>query len=115
MLITNAYAQASTAATQPSMLMSYLPLFMVIAIIYFLVIRPQNQRAKAHDQMVAGLNKGDKVVTTGGIHGLISAVKDNTVDLEVAKGMVMTVSRHSIAAVVEAGKLSQKAQNADKK
>jgi preprotein translocase subunit YajC len=83
--------------------MSFLPLIFIFVIFYFLLIRPQQKKQKEHAKLVAGLKTGDKVITTAGIHGLITNVKDNTVTIKVAdnvkiefdKNAVVTVSRSS--------------------
>ena len=87
MLISAAYAQA--AAGQPSGtdgLLNMLPLILMFVVLWFLMIRPQMKRAKEHKGMVEALQKGDEVVTQGGMAGRISKVGDNYITLEVAEG-----------------------------
>jgi preprotein translocase subunit YajC len=96
-------AQAAPDVPAPNPLMSFLPLIFIFVIFYFLLIRPQQKKQKEHAKLVAGLKTGDKVITTAGIHGLITNVKDNTVTIKVAdnvkiefdKNAVVTVSRSS--------------------
>ncbi len=66
-----------------SMLSSFLPLILIFVIFYFLLIRPQSKKAKEHKQMLENLKKGDKVITTGGIYGLIEEIDANTATLKV--------------------------------
>ena len=66
-----------------AMLQSFLPLILIFVIFYFLLIRPQSKKAKEHKQMLENLKKGDKIITTGGIHGLIEDIDANTATLKV--------------------------------
>lgn len=78
--------------------MVILAYFAVIALAFFLlIVRPQRKRLIAHRALIAALEVGDEVVTTGGIFGVIRALDDDRVDLEVAKGVVMVVARAAIA------------------
>ena len=105
-----AYAQtAAGAAPTGGLLMGYLPFIAVIAIFYFLIIRPQNARAKEHAEMVSSLNKGDKVITSGGIHGEVVKTQEDMVSLSIAENTVITVNATSISVRTEMGKASQKA------
>jgi preprotein translocase subunit YajC len=105
-----AYAQtAAGAAPTSSLLMGYLPFIAVIGIFYFLIIRPQNTRAKAHAEMVSSLNKGDKVITSGGIHGEVVKTNEDMISLTIAENTVITVNATSISVRSELGKASQKA------
>ena len=76
--------------------MSFLPLLLVIAIFYFFMIRPQMKRQKETRKFREGLKKGDKVVTTGGIYGKISEVKENAIILEIAKDVEIKVDKNGI-------------------
>ena len=104
-----AYAQTAAGATSGSLMMGYLPFVAVIAIFYFLILRPQSQRAKEHAAMVANLNKGDKVITTGGIHGEVVKTTDDMISLSIAENTVITVNASSISVRTELGKASKKA------
>ncbi len=89
MLISNAYAQAATAAGGASQdptggLMGLLPIILMFIVLWFLMIRPQMKKAKEHQKMVGELQKGDEVVTQGGIAGRIVKVGENYVTLEIA-------------------------------
>lgn len=80
--------------------------FMIIAtfaIIYFLIMRPQQKQQKQHQQMLQALQKGDEVVTAGGIYGKIIDIEENTVDLKVAEGTKIKIERSRIGRVVNKG------------
>jgi len=96
-------AEPAAAAQQPGGLASFLPLIILFAVFYFLLIRPQSKRAKEHKNMVAALAKGDEVVTNGGILGSISEIDENYVTLEIADGVEIKVQRPSISTVVPKG------------
>ena len=89
MLITPAYAQA--AGTPESSLMSFLPLILMFVVLYFLMIRPQMKRAKEHKTMIAALNKGDEVVTAGGVVGKITDVNDSYVTVDIGSENPVTI------------------------
>lgn len=70
----------------------FVPLILIFAIMYFLLIRPQQKKAKEHQAMVAGLRRGDQVVTQGGIIGKVSKVKDDgELEVEIAEGVKIRV------------------------
>lgn len=75
----------------------YALIAIMVGVFYFLLIRPQRKRAKDHDSMVSELRKGDEVVTIGGIHAVLKRIGDDTVVIEVDKGVRMTVSRSAIS------------------
>ena len=75
----------------------------LIAIFYFLMIRPQQKRAKEHKALVEGLKKGDEVVTSGGLLGKVTEVGDNFAQMEVADGIQVKVQKQSVAAVMPKG------------
>jgi len=100
MLITPAYAQGAGAAGGPDLLMSILPFVLIFVIMYFLIIRPQRQRMKQHQEMVNNLRRGDTVVTGGGLIGKISkVVDDGEVQVELAEGLKVRVVRSMITEV----------------
>jgi len=82
-----------------SMLTGFLPLIIIFVIFYFLLIRPQQKRAKDHRSMIAALKKGDKVVTNGGIYGLVESVTENTVVLKIAENVKVKFGKGYIASV----------------
>ena len=76
-----------------------IPLVLMFAVFYFLLIRPQQKRQKEHQKMVSELQKGDKVITSGGIHGVISSVKDDVISVKVADNVKLEVSRSNVSRV----------------
>ena len=69
----------------------------VILVMYFLMIRPQQKRQKEHQQMVSSIQKGDKVVTTAGIHGTVNEVTDKTISLTIADNTQVTFEKNAVA------------------
>lgn len=92
-------AASSTAAQPPAWTGWILPLGMLL-ILWFLIIRPQMRQQKQHRDKVAGLQKGDEVVTAGGIVGKITKVEEHFVHIEVAKGMTVKAVRNTIGEVL---------------
>lgn len=100
MLVTPAYAQTAGAGGGTDILISILPFILIFVIMYFLIIRPQRQRLKAHQDMVEALRRGDTVVTNGGLIGKISKVVDEReIQVEISEGVKVRISRHAIAEV----------------
>ncbi len=81
------------------MITSLLPLVLIFVIFYFLLIRPQQKKAKEHKQMIENLKKGDKVVTSGGIYGVIESVNTNTIQLKIAENVKVKFGKGYIAAL----------------
>lgn len=75
----------------------FLPLLLIVAVFYLLLIRPQQRKAKAHQQLVQSIGTGDRIVTIGGIHGTVETIDDDTARIEVAPGTVITMTRAAIA------------------
>ncbi len=75
-----------------------LPFILIFVIFYFLLIRPQQKRAKEHQRMLEGLKRGDKVITAGGIYGVVEAVGTNTVTLKIAENVKVKFGKAYIAA-----------------
>lgn len=97
---TVAYAQEA-AGQQPSF-MDTVPMFIILFfIMYFLVIRPQSKKMKAHQQLVSSLKKGDEVLTTGGIFGTIEGLTDNYITLNVGDGVNLRVLRSHISSSIK--------------
>lgn len=84
---------------QGSGLMGFLPLILIFVIFYFLLIRPQQKRAKEHKTMLDNLKKGDKVITSGGAYGVIEEVRPNTITVKIAENVRVKYGKGYIAAV----------------
>jgi len=78
-------------------LMQFLPFILIFVILYFLMIRPQQKRSKQHRDFLAALEKGDEVITSGGIHGKVTGLTDTVVTLEVGQNVRIKVERSNIA------------------
>ena len=98
--ISNAYAQDAGATGG---LMSFLPLIVIFAVFYFMLIRPQMKRAKEHKQLVAQLGKGDEVITNGGLLGKITDVSESFVTLELADNLQIKLQRSAVANIMPKG------------
>jgi preprotein translocase subunit YajC len=103
MLITPAFAQGSLFGGDSSgMITSLLPLILIVVIMYFLVLRPQQQRVKQHQSMVKALRRGDTVVTNGGLVGKVTkVVDDDQIEVEISDGVRVRQMR-SMASEVRA-------------
>jgi len=105
-LIPAAHAQAAGAApAAPSMMSTLLFPIILIAIMYFLMIRPQMKRQKEHRAMLEKLAKGDEVITNGGIAGTVSNIGESFITVEVADGVQLRVQKGAIASVLPKGTL----------
>lgn len=106
-LISEAHAQ--TAATAADSLLGpagqFLPIILMFVVMYFLMIRPQMKKAKEHKALLENLQKGDEVLTQGGLAGRIVKVGENYVSLEVAPGVEVSVQKPAIGAVLPKGSL----------
>lgn len=100
MFVTPAYAQAAGNAGTGAAFAQFIPLILIFAIMYFLMIRPQQKRMKQHRQMVAALKKGDQIVTQGGIIGKVSSVRDDELEVEIASGVRVRVVRGTVSQVL---------------
>lgn len=81
--------------------MSFLPIILIFAVFYFLLIRPQQKRAKEHRTVLSSLKVGDQVLTNGGIYGRVTGIRDDVLTLEISDKVRVKVSRGHIAGVVK--------------
>ena len=100
-------------ATGSQTLMSVVPFVLIIAIFYFFIIRPQNKKQKETQKMIDALKKGDKVVTIGGIHGVVTSTKEKTVILKVDENVKIEVNRSAVAGVEKESVPSKSEKKAD--
>lgn len=84
-----------------SQILSFLPIILIFVIFYFLLIRPQQKRAKEHRNLLSNLKVGDQVITGGGIYGRITGLRDDVVTVEISDKVRVKVSRGHIAGVMK--------------
>ena len=104
-LIPVAHAQAAGAPAAPSMMSTLLFPVILIAIMYFLMIRPQMKRQKEHKAMLEKLGKGDEVITNGGIAGTVAEIGESFITVEIASGVQVRLQKGAIANVLPKGTL----------
>ncbi len=90
---------------------AFIPLILMFVIFYFLLIRPQQKKTKAHREMINNLKKGDRVITGGGIHGRITGLSDTTLTVEIADKVRVKVARGNIAALIQPASQPQAEKN----
>ena len=103
MLISSAYAQASGAASQSDTLLTFLPMIAIFVVFYFLLIRPQQKKQKEARAMLDALEKGNEVVTAGGVLGRIVKLDEQYVTVEIAPNTQMVVQRGAISQLLPKG------------
>src|SRR4030042_6816440 len=97
-----AYAMGTTpGGGQGSQIMSFLPIILIFVIFYFLLIRPQQKRSKEHRGLLSNLKVGDNVLTSGGIYGRITGIRDDVITLEISDKVRVKVNRGHIAGGVK--------------
>jgi preprotein translocase subunit YajC len=82
---------------------AFVPLIIMFAIFYFLLIRPQQKKAKQHKELLSALKKGDRVVSSGGLHGTVTGLTEDVVTMEIAPKVRVKVSRASISGFMAKG------------
>lgn len=106
MLISNAYAQTAAAAAGPmDSVMQFLPIILMFAVLYFLMVRPQMKKAKEHKALLEALSKGDEVVTQGGLAGRITKVGDDFISIAIADNVEIQMQKGAISLVLPKGTL----------
>ncbi|MGB3068236.1 MAG: preprotein translocase subunit YajC [Ottowia sp.] len=107
MFISNAFAQTAPAAAaeggMTSSLMSMLPLLLMFAVLYFIMIRPQMRKQKEHRAMIDALAKGDEVATAGGLMGRVTAISEGSMTLQIASGVEVQMQRSAVVQVLPKG------------
>lgn len=103
MLISPAYAQAAGAASQSDTLLTFLPMIAIFVVFYFLLIRPQQKKAKEARAMLDALEKGNEIVTAGGIVGRITKIGEGYVTLEIADNTEIVVQRNAVQTLLPKG------------
>jgi preprotein translocase subunit YajC len=98
-----AQAQPATPASPAGGIGFFIPMILIFVMMYFVMIRPQKKRAQEQQRLVNALKTGDRVVTNGGIHGLIANVKDSTVIVKVADNVKIEVEKSAVTTVLKEG------------
>lgn len=104
-LISDAMAESAPAAAQGGGYELFIMIAIFFAIMYFMIIRPQQKRTKEHQKLISSLSKGDEVVTSGGMLGKILKVGDNSIKVEIAEGVAVKLQKNSISSVLPKGSL----------
>ncbi len=102
-MVSEAYAFAGAAGGQQGSnpYQGIIMLVMMFAIFYFLLIRPQQKKARMHKELIESLKTGDTVITVGGMFGKVSAIQDDVLTLEIATGVKIRITRSSVASVAK--------------
>jgi len=87
---------------------SFIPLILMFVIFYFLLIRPQQKKAKDHQRMIGELRKGDRIITNGGLYGRITGLDENTLTVEIAEKVRVKVARANVAALASSAQPPRK-------
>ena len=104
MIISNAYAQAAAGGGEAGII-GFLPIILMFVLLYFLMIRPQMKRAKETKAMIEALQKGDEVITAGGVIGRITRISDAYIGLEIAPNTEINVQKASVQVLLPKGTL----------
>lgn len=86
---------------------SLIPIVLMFVIFYFLLIRPQQKKTKEHREMITKLKKGDRIITSGGLHGRITAVSETTMTVEIADKVRVKIARGNVGQIVQSSSQSQ--------
>ena len=92
----------------------FIPLILMFVIFYFLLIRPQQKKTKEHRQMISDLKKGDRIITSGGLHGRITGLDESTLTVEIADKVRVKVARGNVGARVQAAPVKEQAESEKK-
>ena len=108
-MINIAYAmgQGGAAGQGTGGFSAFIPLILMFVIFYFLLIRPQQKKTKEHREMITRLKKGDRIVTSGGLHGRITAVGETTMTVEIAEKVRVKINRGNVAQLAQPSSQSQ--------
>lgn len=98
--LADAPAAAPAGGGMGGSIIGFLPIILIFVVLYFLMILPQQRRQKKHQQMLEALKRGDRVVLSSGIHGIITNVRDSTFLVKIAEGTEVEVDRGSVGAKV---------------
>ena len=104
-LVDNAYAMGAVGGDEGggNPIGSLLPFVLMFGVLYFLILRPQIKKQKTQQKMIEDLKKGDEIVTSGGIHGVITNLKDDTLSVKIAENVKVEITRSAVSRVKEGG------------
>lgn len=105
LLFPTAYAQET--ASEPSMVYNLILFGGMFLLFYFILWRPQSKRAKEHRELVSGIDKGDEIMTSGGLLGKVTRVSDDYIAIQVAEGVELKLQKSSVAAALPKGTINQ--------
>ncbi len=100
-MIDIAYAMGGAGGEGAAGFSGFIPIILMFVIFYFLLIRPQQKRQKEQRNMITNLKKGDRIITSGGLHGRITGIDDSTLTLEIADKVRVKVGRSNVAGMVQ--------------
>ena len=103
LFISDAIAASSSAAAPQDSMFSFVMIIAIFVLFYFMLIRPQNKRAKEHRELLNSLQKGDEIVTSGGVLGKIVTISENYIKVSIAEGVEINVQRGSVSSVLPKG------------
>lgn len=109
-----AMGQAGAEGGQAGGFTAFVPLILMFVIFYFLLIRPQQKKAKEHRNMVDSLKKGDRIITSGGIHGTIVSLDETIINLEISDGVKIKINRGNVGAAMQGSAPHKKDKKTDK-
>lgn len=95
------YGQTAPGGGQPNMFTALLPIIIIFVIFYFLLILPARKKQKQHQNMIAALKGGERVITSGGIYGTVTRVMEDRVEIKIDKNTNIQVTKPSIAAIID--------------
>ena len=106
-----AYAMGQGGGAGGGGFSAFVPLILMFAIFYFLLIRPQQKKTKQHREMLSSLKKGDRIITGGGIHGRVTGLTDTTLTVEIADKVRVKVNRGNVMALTQPSQQSEGAKD----
>ncbi len=103
LLVSDAFAQSAEAATTQTSFASFIPLILIFAVFYFLIVRPQSKKMKEHQALINNLKIGNKVITNGGIVGVVTQVfsQENQVEIEIAENVRVKFQKNYVTDLLE--------------
>lgn len=115
MFINDAFAQATGAAAASSTMSMVVQLVLIFLVFYFILIRPQQKKIREHETMLNAIKKGDKIITGGGVLGVVEKANDETLEVRIANGIVVTVYRATVRQMADDDNVSAKRVSKNKK